>query len=125
MPTCFAVNVTRSRDHMTVFKQIIDGLIDCEKVFENENFIAIKDRFPQAPVHLLIIPKKPIPRFQDIPGDEMILMAEAGKIVQELAAEFGIADGYRVVINNGAEGGQAVFHLHIHLLGGRPLGAIA
>ncbi|EPP35429.1 HIT domain protein [Chlamydia ibidis] len=110
---------------MTVFERIIEGSLDCDKVFENENFIVIKDRFPQAPVHLLIIPKKHIERLQDLREGDFDLLAEAGKIIQELAATFGIADGYRVVINNGVDGGQSVFHLHIHLLGGKALGPIA
>ncbi|WP_139414201.1 histidine triad nucleotide-binding protein [Chlamydia abortus] len=110
---------------MTVFEKIIEGAIDCEKVFENENFIAIKDRFPQAPVHLLIIPKKHIEKLQDMQDEDFSLLAEAGKIIQQLAEAFGIAEGYRVVINNGTDGGQSVFHLHIHLLGGSSLGAIA
>ena len=110
---------------MTIFEKIIDGEIASEKVFENENFIVIKDRFPQAPVHLLIIPKKHIEKLQDLPEEHLGLLAEAGKIIQQLAEEFHIADGYRVVINNGTPGGQSVFHLHIHLLGGRSLGAIA
>ncbi|WP_201456734.1 histidine triad nucleotide-binding protein [Chlamydia sp. 17-3921] len=109
----------------TIFEKIIDGEIDSEKVFENENFIVIKDRFPLAPVHLLIIPKKHIEKFQNIVEEDLILLAEAGKIIQQLAKEFNITDGYRIVINNGASGGQTVFHLHIHLLGGRSLGAIA
>ncbi|ADZ18632.1 histidine triad nucleotide-binding protein [Chlamydia psittaci] len=110
---------------MTIFERIIEGSIDCEKVFENENFIAIKDRFPQAAVHLLIIPKKHIEKLQDMQDEDFSLLAEAGKIIQQLAEAFGIAEGYRVVINNGVDGGQSVFHLHIHLLGGSSLGAIA
>lgn len=110
---------------MTIFEQIIAGAVACDKVFENENFIVIKDRFPQAAIHLLIIPKKHIEKLQDMQNEDFSLLAEAGKIIQQLAEEFSIADGYRVVINNGVEGGQSVFHLHIHLLGGSPLGAIA
>ncbi|VVT42575.1 Purine nucleoside phosphoramidase [Chlamydia avium] len=110
---------------MTIFEKIIAGTVECDKVFENENFIVIKDLFPQAAVHLLIIPKKHIKRLQDMQEDDFTLLAEAGRIIQQLAEEFSIADGYRVVINNGIEGGQSVFHLHIHLLGGSSLGAIA
>ncbi|ANG66314.1 histidine triad nucleotide-binding protein [Chlamydia gallinacea] len=110
---------------MTIFEKIIAGDVACDKVFENENFIVIKDRFPQAAVHLLIIPKKHIERLQDMQNEDFSLLAEAGKIIQQLAEAFSISDGYRVVINNGVDGGQSVFHLHIHLLGGSPLGAIA
>ncbi|ANH78280.1 HIT domain-containing protein [Candidatus Chlamydia sanziniae] len=110
---------------MTVFEKIIEGSLQCEKIFENENFIVIKDRFPQAPVHLLIVPKKHIKRLQDMRNEDLFLLAEAGKIIQQLVEEFEIVEGYRVVINNGVEGGQSIFHLHIHLLGGRSLGPIA
>lgn len=67
----------------------------------------IKDKFPQAPVHLLIIPKKHIEKLQDIQGDDFLLLAEAGKIIQLMARNFGIENGYRVVVNNGLEGGRA------------------
>lgn len=110
---------------MTIFEKMIEGAIPCEKVFENERFIVIKDKFPQAPVHLLIIPKEHIEKIQDVPKEDLSLFAEAMHLAQELAKQFGIADGYRIVINNGSDGGQSVFHLHIHLLGGKVLGAIA
>lgn len=110
---------------MTIFEQIIEGAIPCERVFEDEHFIVIKDKFPQAPVHLLIIPKVHIEKMQDVPKERLSLFADAMALIQNLAEQFGIADGYRVVINNGSDGGQSVFHLHIHLLGGKVLGAIA
>ena len=109
----------------TIFERIIEGSVECDKVFEDENFIVIKDKFPQAPVHLLIIPKKHIEKLQDMQSNDFLLLAEAGKIIQMMARDFGIENGYRVVINNGLEGGQIVFHLHIHLLGGGLLGSIA
>lgn len=118
------MGIRTSKVSMTIFERIIEGSVPCEKVFENERFIVIKDRFPQAAVHLLIIPKKHIERMHDMQEEDFSLLAEAGRIIQHLAEEFSIADGYRVVINNGAEGGQSVFHLHIHLLGGNPLGSI-
>lgn len=108
----------------TIFERIIEGSVECDKVFEDENFIVIKDKFPQAPVHLLIIPKKHIEKLQDMQSNDFLLLAEAGKIIQMMARDFGIENGYRVVINNGLEGGQSVFHLHIHLLGGGLLGSI-
>lgn len=110
---------------MTIFEKIIEGTVPCEKVFEDERFIVIKDKFPQAPVHLLIIPKVHIDKMQNVPLEKMSLFAEAMILIQKLAEQFSIADGYRVVINNGSDGGQSVFHLHIHLLGGKVLGAIA
>ncbi len=110
---------------MTIFEKMIAGSMPCDKVYENENFIVIKDKFPQAPIHLLLIPKKHIEKLQDMEKEDFALLAEAGELIQKLAKEFNILDGYRVVINNGRDGGQCIFHLHIHLLGGSPLGSIA
>lgn len=109
----------------TIFEKIVAQEIPCDKVFEDEKFIVIKDKFPQAPVHLLIIPKEHIEKLQDLSKEKASLLADAIHIIQELAVKFEIADGYRIVINNGSDGGQSVFHLHIHLLGGKVLGAIA
>ncbi|WP_213318624.1 histidine triad nucleotide-binding protein [Chlamydiifrater volucris] len=106
----------------TIFGEIIAGKVPCDKVFENERFIVIHDKFPKAPVHLLIIPKKCVERFHDLSKEDLSLLSEAGAIAQQMAEKFNIADGYRLVINNGKEGGQCVFHLHIHLLGGKSLG---
>ncbi|MCH9632396.1 MAG: Purine nucleoside phosphoramidase [Chlamydiae bacterium] len=106
---------------MTIFKDIVDGKIPCEKVFENERVIAFKDIAPQAPVHILIIPKKEIPDIQSVVGEDIHLVGEIIKVAQSLAKEFGIEEGYRLVTNNGSLGGQAVFHLHFHLLGGKQL----
>lgn len=105
----------------TIFEQIIAGKLPCTKVFENERILAIKDIAPLAPVHLLIMPKKPIPCLQDVQAQDLPLIAEIIEVAQRLAKEFDIAEGYRLVTNNGEEGGQAVFHLHFHLIGGRPL----
>ena len=106
---------------MTIFKDIVDGKIPCEKVFESETVIAFKDIAPQAPVHLLIIPKKEIKDLQSILKEDLHLIGEIIQVAQQLAKEFGVQEGYRLVTNNGALGGQAVFHLHFHLLGGRQL----
>jgi len=105
----------------TVFGKIIRGEIPCEKVFENERILAFKDIAPKAPVHLLIIPKKEIPNLQSVSTEDMPLVTEMLFVVQQLAQEFGIAGGYRLLTNNGAGGGQVVHHLHFHLLGGSPL----
>lgn len=108
----------------TVFKQIIDGLLPAEKVFENERILAIKDIHPAAPVHLLIMPKKEIPNLQSLQAHDMGLLTEIVSVAQQLAVEFGIEEGYRLVVNNGAKGGQIIFHLHFHLIGGKKLGPI-
>lgn len=105
----------------TIFGKIIDGELPAEKVFENERILAIKDKFPKAPVHLLIMPKKAIPDLQSVGPEDLELMGEMIAVAQKLAREFGIQEGYRLVVNNGAEGGQIIFHLHFHLIGGAPL----
>lgn len=109
----------------TIFGKIIQGELPAEKVFENENFLVIKDRFPVAPVHLLILPKQEIINLQSATAEELSWMAELFFIVQKLADDFQIADGYRLLTNNGTLAGQSVFHLHFHLIGGKELGPIA
>lgn len=106
----------------TIFGKIINKELDAEIVFENERILAIKDINPQAPVHLLIMPKKEIPMIQKMEEGDLPLMSEMIAVAQKLAVENGVEDGYRLVINNGKDSGQEVFHLHLHLLGGRPLG---
>lgn len=106
---------------MTIFQDIIDGKIPCEKVFENEEVIAFNDIAPQAPIHILIVPKKKIKSLQDMQPQDMYLLEEVVKVAQELAIEKKIQDGYRLVTNSGALAGQTVFHLHFHLLGGSRL----
>lgn len=106
---------------MSVFQDIIDEKIPCDKVFENEEIIAFKDIAPQAPIHLLIIPKKPIKNLQSVSTDDLYLIQDIVVIAQKLAKQFNIQDGYRLVTNNGTRGGQCVEHLHFHLLGGKQL----
>jgi len=106
---------------MTIFGKIIKGELPCEKVFENERILAIKDRYPTAPVHILIMPKKEIPNLQALKPEDMPLIAEIVQVAQKLALEFEIEDGYRFLTNNGEESGQTIFHLHFHLIGGRRL----
>jgi len=110
---------------MTIFGKIIKGELPCEKVFENERILAIKDRYPTAPVHILIMPKKEIPSFQDLQLEDMPLISEIIQIAQKLAIEFEIEDGYRFLTNSGEEAGQTIFHLHFHLIGGRRLTHLA
>jgi histidine triad (HIT) family protein len=110
---------------MTVFGKIIRGEIPSEKVFENENILAIKDICPAAPVHILIIPKKEITDLQSLKPEDYPLLPEIIQIAQELAVKYGIEKGYRLLTNNGPSAGQSVFHLHFHLIGGRDLGPLA
>lgn len=108
----------------TVFGQIISGQIPADKVFENERVLAFHDIHPVAPVHILIVSKKPIAYLDAVTAEDMPLVAEIILVAQQLARQFGIADGYRLITNNGAKAGQTVFHLHFHLIGGRQLGAL-
>jgi histidine triad (HIT) family protein len=105
----------------TVFGKIIAGKIPSEKVFENERILAIKDIMPAAPVHILIMPKKEISGLQALQPEDYPLIQEIVEVAQKLAEEFDIADGYRLLTNNGPEAGQTIFHLHFHLIGGRQL----
>lgn len=108
----------------TIFSKIIKGEIPCDKVFENEHILAFKDISPKAPIHILIVPKKEIRNIQSLEKKDFFLMNEIIAAAQQIAKDFSIEDGYRLVTNNGAKGGQEVFHLHFHLLGGEQLGSI-
>jgi histidine triad (HIT) family protein len=105
----------------TVFGKIIKGELPCEKVFENERILAIKDIYPVAPVHILIMPKKEIPSLQAVEPEDLPLIAEIISVAQKIAEEFDIEGGYRLLTNNGSEAGQIIFHLHFHLIGGKQL----
>jgi histidine triad (HIT) family protein len=105
----------------TVFAKIIEGKLPCKKVYENERILAIEDIAPAAPVHILIMPKKPIPNLQALQVEDYGLVAEIVSVAQKLAEELGIEEGYRLLTNNGEDAGQTVFHLHFHLIGGKKL----
>jgi len=109
----------------SIFKKIIDGDLPSEKVFENDQLIAIKDIAPVAPVHLLIIPKKCIESIQAMQPKDLPLLQEIVCVAQTLAKDHGVADGYRLLTNAGTDAGQTVFHLHFHLIGGKVLGPMA
>lgn len=105
----------------TVFGKIIRGEVPCEKVYETESVFAFKDIAPKAPIHILIIPKKEIPNLQSVKPEDYPLIGEMIAVAQKLAKELKIEDGYRLLVNNGPKSGQAVDHLHFHLLGGKRL----
>lgn len=107
----------------TIFSKIINREIPADIVYESENVLAFKDIKPQAPVHILIIPKIEIPKVTDINGSEhAFLLGEMIDIANNIAKDMGIADdGFRLVFNCGNNGGQEVYHLHLHLLGGRKM----
>lgn len=109
----------------TIFGKIIAGELPCEKVYENERILAFKDIHPVAPVHILIVPKKEIPDLQSMKKEDFDLLGEVVTVAQKLAAENGITDGYRLLTNNGPGSGQTIFHLHFHLIGGRPIHHLA
>lgn len=110
---------------MTIFGRIIAGELPADKVFENEHIVAFKDINPAAPIHILIMPKKEIKDLQSLQPQDFSLIGEIIAVAQELAVRFQIADGYRLLTNNGAPAGQSVFHLHFHLIGGKHLGPVA
>jgi len=107
----------------TIFSKIIRKEIPADIVFESDNILAFKDINPQAPIHILIIPKIEIPRVSDLDMKEHAnLLIEIFETANKLAKDFQIADeGYRLVFNCGSNGGQEVEHLHLHLLGGRQM----
>lgn len=105
----------------TIFGRIIRGEAPASVVYEDDQCLAFHDANPQAPTHVLIVPKREIAKLSDCtPGDEPLLghlMLAAVTVARKL----GVADGFRLVVNNGARAGQSVFHLHLHLLAGRPM----
>ena len=105
-----------------IFCQIVAGKIPSEILYQDDKVIAFRDVNPQAPVHLLIIPRKHIPSLTHLTEVESPLMGHIVSIANQLARREGVSErGYRLVINCGKEGGQAVPHIHLHLLGGRSL----
>lgn len=104
---------------MTLFTKIMDGEIPGDFVYEDDEMIAIRDINPAAPVHILVIPRKPIPSLADLQPTDVELTGRLLLRVKKIAEQEGLGDGYRVVINTGEAGGQTVPHLHIHLLGGK------
>ena len=105
----------------SIFTKIFKKKIPGEIVYEDSNCFAIKDINPQAPVHLLIIPKKHIAKVSDANDEDKELLGSLLLASQKIAKKFNLDDNYRLVVNNGAKAGQTVFHIHIHLLGGKSL----
>jgi histidine triad (HIT) family protein len=105
----------------TIFKRIIDKEIPAKIVHEDDRCLAFHDVNPQAPVHMLVIPKKEIASTDQLTEDDAALLGHIYGVIRQLANEFGLENGYRVVTNCGNDGGQTVNHLHFHLLGGRQM----
>lgn len=109
----------------SIFTKIINREIPSDIVFENDKVIAFKDINPQAPVHILVVPKKEIATINDIKEEDKELIGEIYLAIGKIAAQLGIAEeGYRVIANCNEYGGQEVFHIHFHLLGGEKLGSL-
>ena len=105
----------------SIFTKILNKEIPGEIVYEDNDCFAIKDINPQAPIHLLIIPKKHIAKVSDAKDEDKELLGSLLLASKKIAKKFDLDDNYRLVINNGAKAGQTVFHIHIHLLGGKSL----
>lgn len=105
----------------TIFGKIIRKEIPAEIVYEDDLVLAFKDIVPQAPVHILVIPKKPLPQLSAAESEDHALMGHLLLTAKRVAEQAGLKNGYRLVINNGADGGQTVYHLHLHILGGREM----
>jgi len=105
-----------------LFCRIASGQIPTRKVYEDDEIVAFEDINPQAPVHLLVIPRKHTATLNDVQDDDDATVGRLHRVAAELARDRGLAErGYRVVMNCNAEAGQTVFHIHLHLLGGRPM----
>jgi len=104
-----------------LFCKIVAGSIPAQKVFEDERALAIADINPQAPVHLLILPRRHIASLAHLSLDDEALLGHMHAVARELAAQKGLENGFRTVMNTGPDGGQTVNHLHLHLLGGRAM----
>lgn len=106
----------------TIFSKIIRKEIPAKVVYEDEQCLAFYDVAPQAPVHVLVIPKKPIESLEQLTAEDAPLMGHLWQVIQRVARQEQVAEsGYRVVVNCGQQGGQSVDHLHFHILGGRDL----
>ena len=107
---------------MTLFEKIAAGQIPAQIVYQDDLVFAFRDISPQAPTHVLIVPKKPIPRIGEATVEDQALLGHLLLKAAEVATKIGLKDGgYRLVINNGRDGGESVPHLHCHILGGRQM----
>ena len=105
----------------TLFEKIINKEIPADILYEDDISIVIKDISPQAPTHLLIIPKKVIPKLSDATHEDKEILGHLMLVAGKIAEDLGLDETFRLVVNNGAKAGQSVFHLHLHLLSGRSL----
>ena len=103
----------------TIFQKIIDREAPSKILFEDDKCIVIEDIAPKAPIHLLVIPKKPIKKLSEVKPDDKNLLGHLMIVISEITKELNIEDAFNIIINNGEEAGQTVFHLHIHILAGK------
>ncbi|MBR9909414.1 MAG: histidine triad nucleotide-binding protein [Gammaproteobacteria bacterium] len=103
----------------TLFTRIISGEIPAEKIYEDDNCICIKDIAPKAPIHVLLIPRKAIPRLADATAEDKALLGQLMLTAGDIARQLGVDDAFRLIVNNGEAAGQTVFHLHLHILAGK------
>jgi histidine triad (HIT) family protein len=107
---------------MTIFEKIVAREIPAKFIFEDEEIVAFHDVKPQAPVHFLVVPRKAIPRIAQAAPEDQALLGRLLLVARDLAKQLGLNEtGFRIVINNGRNGGETVPHLHVHVLGGRPM----
>lgn len=105
----------------TIFGKIARGEVPAKVVYEDDLCVAFRDLYPAAPTHILVIPRKPIPRLCDATAEDQMLLGHLMLVANKVAAQEGLGDKFRLVVNNGADAGQSVFHLHLHVIGGRSL----
>lgn len=108
-------------EEKTLFQKIADREIPGNFEYEDEQCFAIRDIDPQAPTHILVIPKKPLRRVGEASSEDQALLGHLLLVAGQVARKLNLDNGFRIVINNGSDGGEAVPHLHVHLLGGRQL----
>jgi len=106
-----------------IFCKIIAGEIPSQRVYEDEYVYAFRDITPQAPVHILVVPREHVASVTELTPENSFVVAKCYEAIAKIAEAEGLVDGFRVITNSGRDGGQTVFHLHFHLLGGKPLGA--
>ncbi|KAM6997095.1 adenosine 5'-monophosphoramidase HINT1 [Tautogolabrus adspersus] len=106
----------------TIFGKIIRKEIPVQLIYEDDQCVAFPDISPQAPTHILVVPKKPIVRLSEAEESDAALLGHLMIVAKKCAQDAGLTKGYRIVINDGPDGGQSVYHLHIHVLGGRSMG---
>ncbi|XP_076067556.1 histidine triad nucleotide binding protein 1 [Oratosquilla oratoria] len=117
-----AASIKEKKFGPTIFDKIIDKSIPAKIAYEDEKCLAFHDVAPQAPTHVLVIPKRQIPMLSEGNDEDTELLGHLLIVAKKVAAQEGLVNGYRVVINNGPDGSQSVYHLHIHILGGRQMG---